>query len=43
MGLLIFRVVFLVELFAFDVAADKVGVDSRYDFDDPHAPAHGAL
>jgi hypothetical protein len=25
-----------------DAAAVEVGVDSRLDFDDPHAPLHGA-
>ncbi len=32
----------LVGLAVLDAAAVEVGVDSRLDFDDPHAPLHGA-
>ena len=39
-GLVIFLVVFAA-LAIFDVLAQTHGVDSRYDSEDPRAPAHG--
>jgi hypothetical protein len=32
----------LIGLAVLDVTAVEVGVDSRFDIDDPHAPLHGA-
>lgn len=32
----------LIGLAVLDATAAEVGVDSRLDFDDPHAPLHGA-
>ncbi len=43
MEFLLLMLAILVGLFGLDVAADKIGVNSRHDFDDPHAPVHGSL
>jgi hypothetical protein len=41
MGGLVLFLVILAAMAIFDVLAQTHGVDSRYDSQDPHAPAHG--
>jgi uncharacterized heparinase superfamily protein len=42
MEFLLLILAILVGLAVLDATAVEVGVDSRFDIDDPHAPLHGA-
>ena len=42
MEFLLLILAFAIGLVVLDATAAEVGVDSRFDIDDSHAPAHGA-